>query len=525
MCIVTIYHDPDDAEFPLRVWESRDVDVNRLHGHRALLARKGVKGESYGTHWKTEADLKNLPSIHPDPQTVLDAAIVGGYDISNGTWVAVSQKNGIYAKLLIGIFENGVFGENLSQNEAVQREKEGYIKRGGLPLDAVSFSSAREAAEKMPAMLEDMFKQKHCKMLPSYLVVADEKSAHIIHIKGDLSVAVYDVPPKELQFVSIRGVNVDSSIMTKNVRPEMLGAELPDPAVKDGWDTWINQQSIQARFGDEDHANGIAVPYQDPRWRSHRFSLVQPPYLNVDGPRSHMRPDPANPQPGDIIEWTASTTCVAANRKGEFVLLYNERHAGGQGYAVDLAGGHYPTSTADYTAVPLRNHPSVNLQYRWDMLTHQPRPENVPLQAHLQQGKGIGHLADGLNRTLEEISEDWQKLPSNVLRMLYPLTSLVISCPAIEHDVLSTMSEILDGSLPRESIGERVSHIAATGNLNSRAQLLLQRAFSASAEIAESPDSKLKESFREIVADHFTTFAQWVANGVFQAQEDRWVAR
>lgn len=352
MCLVIIYHDPDD-DFPLRVFETRDENVYRPHGARAAKLLRDERIASYAEHWRTEASLSSLFLAHEDPRDILKARIVGGYDKFNGTWVAVSQENGVYAKLLIALFSDGTFGENATPEMARLRAEQGYAKRGGLCLDAVSFRSAREAADRMPDMLQRKLRSTGKRLLPNYVTVGDHESAYILHFDEHSRLHPIEIPPREVLILSIRGINAQSSVVTRNLLGMIRAAELPDPSRPDGWDSWIDVFSIQRHFRD-DWARDGAVPYTHPDWRSHQHSVIQPPYLNVQGPRSHKRAEPSSLQPGDVVEWTASSTCAAADRNGRFSFLYNERFLEeGQPIPGLIAEGSYPSSTRDYTSVPL----------------------------------------------------------------------------------------------------------------------------------------------------------------------------
>jgi hypothetical protein len=207
----------------------------------------------------------------------------------------------------------------------------------------------------MPRLLRSKLERTGKKLLPNYILVADWKDAFVLHLDEHGFMHATEVPQRELLFLSIRGINAADSVMTRNVLDRMRAVALPAPARPNGWDPWIRALSIPENFGD-DWAREGAVPYLSPEWRSHYHTVIQPPYLNVPGPRNHTRAVPEKLLPGDVVEWTASSTFVAADAEGRFVLLYNERHLDeGAPFPTSISEGSYPASTLDYTPVALLN--------------------------------------------------------------------------------------------------------------------------------------------------------------------------
>lgn len=354
MCVVLIYHDRDDA-FPLRVLETRDENVYRPQGSNAVRLVRGVESASYAEHWSGEAGLEGVFLLHEDRGEVVRARPLGSFDRHRGTWLAVGQETGVYARLLIAIFADGTFAENSTPELMKLRAGLGYAKRGGLCLDAVAFPSARAAAEGMRELARRAFARAGKKLLPNYLVVADARDAFVLHLDETSRMHAIELPQRELTMISIRGINAPDSVMTRNLIGPLRAAERPRPDAPDGWDAWLRICSIQGNFGDTTARPG-AVPYLDPAWRSHQHSIIQPPYLNVEGPRSHIRPAAGTLRREDVVEWTASSTCVAADRSGRLSLLVNERQlAPGEAVPDTLAACDFPCTTADYTPVALRN--------------------------------------------------------------------------------------------------------------------------------------------------------------------------
>src|SRR5262245_23358564 len=135
MCLVILYHDRE-ADFPLRVLETRDENVYRPHGARALRLRRGTDGPSFDAHWTDVESLEDVFLVHDNPNDVVRAHPVGGFDQYGGTWIAVGRETGVYARLLIGIFRDGTFAENPTPELQRLRLAQGYAKRGGVCLDA-----------------------------------------------------------------------------------------------------------------------------------------------------------------------------------------------------------------------------------------------------------------------------------------------------------------------------------------------------------------------------------------------------
>ncbi len=355
MCLAIIYHDRTDP-YPLRVMETRDENIRRLSGARAAQAISGDinKIESFCHHWKQISALEPLFSVHDNRQTLIDAQIVGGLDKHGGTWVALSQTNKIYSKLLIGTFANGTFGENSTPELQRQREAAGYAKRGGLCLDAVSFRSAAETAEKMPHLLAKRLKKTGELLLPNYIVVMDINDAFILTMDDTGEQTVIEIPQQELTMLSIRGINAPDSVVTSKFLEPLRKAELPQPFVPNGWDSWVKMASIQAQFN-HDWAVENAFAYNHPNWRSHKYSIIQPPYFNTDDERFHRAATAQNSQADDVIEWTSSSTCVAADRDNNFIFLYNERALEkNQPLINHLQQGNFPACTKDYHRVELK---------------------------------------------------------------------------------------------------------------------------------------------------------------------------
>ena len=153
-------------------------------------------------------------------------------------------------------------------------------------------------------------------------MVADARDAFILHFEEDGNATVTEVPQRELTMLSIRGINAPDSEMTGELLGLLRGAELPTPSRSNGWDGWLRVASIEANFSDFTARPG-AIPYLDPAWRSHRYSIFQPAYLNVPGPRSHTRATFGALKPGDVMEWTTASTCMATDAAGRMMLLVN----------------------------------------------------------------------------------------------------------------------------------------------------------------------------------------------------------
>jgi hypothetical protein len=353
MCVVVLYHDRT-SDFPLRVLETRDENVYRPHGSRALSLVRGARGPSFAEHWADADWLRDVFLVHENSRDVIRARPVGGFDRDCGTWIAVGKETGVYARLLIAVFNDGTFAETPTPEAQRLRRAQGYAKRGGVCLDAVTFPSARACAEGLPAMTALAFERTGLKLLPYYVVVADAHDAFVLHLDEHVTMHAIELPQRELTMVSIRGINAPDSGVTRNLLAPLAEAELPRPSESDGWDSWLRIASVHGNFTDEWARDG-AVPYLAPEWRSHQHSILQPPYFNVPGPRSHTRASTETVQPGDVVEWTVSSTCVAAARDGATMMLVDERQLeDGAPFPDAVAGMPLPRRTSDYARISLR---------------------------------------------------------------------------------------------------------------------------------------------------------------------------
>ena len=352
MCLVVLHHDRT-SEFPLRVFETRDENVYRPHGARALRLARGVDGPSYAEHWSAEESLRDVFLVHEDKREVMRAQPIGGFDRDRGTWIAVGGETGVYARLLIALFNDGSFAESPTPEMQQLRQAQGYAKRGGVCLDAVAFPSARACAEEFPAMTARAFARTGKKLMPYYVVVADARDAFVLHLDEYATMHVTELPQRELTMISIRGINAPDSVMTRNLLAPMRETPLPHPAAADGWDPWLRVASVHGNFTDGWARDG-AVPYLDPQWRSHQHSIIQPPYFNVPGTRNHARASAESLQPGDIVEWTASSTCAAAASDGGMLLLADERLLeDDMPFPETVSAAPLPRRTSDYARIPL----------------------------------------------------------------------------------------------------------------------------------------------------------------------------
>ena len=352
MCLAIVYYDPA-APYEFVMLETRDENVRRLHGLAALAAADRPTRCSYGAHWRDRHSLSKLTILHKDPEAVLDAEIVGGFDEGQGTWVAMSPKNRIAAKLLVAEMPGGGLGE--AHNPLVNLAESNLVTRTGLCLAACSFRDAQEAADRLPGLLVDTLLERGVSMLPFRLVFGGPPGAFVLHFESPASLSLERLPDDTLSVVSTMGINDPRSGITRHLLHTLAAPAMrPDPAAADGWDAWVETCSFTGVFSD-DEATKPAVPYLDPSWRAFAHSVYQPPYVAGGGPRSHMRP--VGPGTHEApIEWTCSSTCAGLSSRLPPVFLAEERPPlnGFPDLPKSIADIPFPSATRDFAPVEMR---------------------------------------------------------------------------------------------------------------------------------------------------------------------------
>ncbi|RZU50935.1 hypothetical protein EV385_2727 [Krasilnikovia cinnamomea] len=338
MCLAVFIHRPGNED-AFVVYETRDQSIHLRQGRMVTAS-----GESYGCHWRDDPGLlrRVWTMRFGRDEALLGQQVRGGLDAGGGTWVAVNEDTGLYAKILIAPTVSGELGESPSTELRQQRAKAGYVTRSGLCLDAVSYPSAAEAIAGLRALPATLAAEGR-RMLPFFLLVADAEHAYVVQHHDQDDIEVHPVTPNEVHVLSVRGLDAPQATLTGLIHERLAGLPAPgaDPV---SWDPWL------ATFGLAGYLDERS--YQDPAWRAHRMTALQPPYLNTTDETRHRRaPWPVDVDPGEV-EWTKSTTCAVLGRRRVRALLYEERHVEpGEPWPTAIADLSFPRTSSDYTAV------------------------------------------------------------------------------------------------------------------------------------------------------------------------------
>ncbi|GHJ42891.1 hypothetical protein Cs7R123_02330 [Catellatospora sp. TT07R-123] len=343
MCLAVFSFCPQ-RDAALVVYETRDQSIHLPHG-RPAAAGFGIDTASYACHWRDNPQLLDRVwtfRIGHD-RDLLAEPIIGGLDAGGGTWMAVNQRTGVYARILIAPMASGELGESASDELRARRASLGYVTRSGLCLDAVSYPSAAAAAKGLQTDLPAALDRDRKLMLPLFLLLADASDAYVVRLHEDGRVEVTPITDCGTHVLTVRGLDTPAAALSQILLDRLAEQPRPDtdPA---SWDGWLSAFAIDGRISDDD--------YRDPSWRAHRSTALQPPYLNTLGQTRHQRaPWPSQADAGEV-EWTKSTTCVVIGQDGLRTFLYEERHVTpGQPWPQTISAAAFPASSADYTLV------------------------------------------------------------------------------------------------------------------------------------------------------------------------------
>ncbi len=327
----------------LVAYETRDQAIHHPHGHRAV-ARLGIApSASYAHHWRENPGLLDrVWSLRAAGWSGLASEpIIGGLDAGGGTWLAVNERTGVYARILVAPTDSGALGESPSESQRRERAALGYVSRSGLCVDAATYPSAADAAAAVSSDLPAALARDRRRMQPFFLLVADAQGAFVLRYGESGAVDVTEAAPDALHVLSVRGLNSSKAAITEVLQQRLAGRALPD-ARPQNWNSWLEALAIEPWMGDAD--------YRDDTWRAHRLTAVQPPYLNTNDETRHRRAVwPSAVEPGQV-EWTKSTSCAAIGPAGLSAFMYEERHVEpGAPWPTTIAAAGFPASADDYT--------------------------------------------------------------------------------------------------------------------------------------------------------------------------------
>ena len=121
MCLAISASTP--APIPRSSRMTRDQAIHHPHGHRAA-ARLGLGATaSYAHHWRTRPDLlERVWSLRAATWSGLTTKpILGGLDAGGGTWLAVNERTGVYARILVAPNRTGALGESPTESRRAER--------------------------------------------------------------------------------------------------------------------------------------------------------------------------------------------------------------------------------------------------------------------------------------------------------------------------------------------------------------------------------------------------------------------
>ena len=326
-------------------YETRDQAIHHPHGHRAA-ARLGLgPTASYAHHWRTKPDLlERVWTLRAATWSGLTTEpILGGLDAGGGTWLAVNERSGVYARILVAPNSTGALGESPTESRRAERAGLGYVSRSGLPVDAATYASAAQAAVAIARDLPAALARDRRRMLPFFLLVGDARSAFVLRYRDDGVVDVTPVAENTVHVLSVRGLDSPDAALTDVLRRRLAGRPRPT-AQAESWNPWLDALAVQPWLSDRD--------YREEAWRSHRVTAVQPPYLNTGDASRHRRASwPSLVEPGEV-EWTKSTSCTAIGADGLAGFLYEERHVEpGEPWPTTISAAGLPTGADDYTVL------------------------------------------------------------------------------------------------------------------------------------------------------------------------------
>lgn len=348
MCLAVFHFDPDRAP-GLVVYETRDQSVHLAHGCAAALRLGMEDNRSYDFFWREHPELLDRMWTFKaaTDQGIRNAPVVGGLDQGGGSWLAVNEETGVYARLLVAPDATGTLGEAPTPADRSARARAGYVSRSGVVLDAVSFPDAETAAAAFATELPRALARDGVRLQAFFLLLGDSRSAWTVFHQDDDRPRVEPVAPGT-HVLSVRGLDSTESALTDVLRARLADRPLPGTDQR-SWDPWL--EAFAAAPWLHDDPAGDTPHYAAPHWRAHRYSALQPPYLNTPDDTRHRRAE----WPGTVdtgrVEWTKSTTCAAIGPQGLSLLMYDERHVDpGAPWPARVEDMAFPVTSADYTA-------------------------------------------------------------------------------------------------------------------------------------------------------------------------------
>ncbi|MCW8835144.1 MAG: NRDE family protein, partial [Rhodospirillales bacterium] len=140
--------------------------------------------------------------------------VIGGRDrLAGGTWLAMN--------------DSGVVAAILNRRNSLG-PAEGFRSRGELPLDAVDFADAKDAAEALSAIDPRAYR-------PFNMVIADNRDAYWLRATGE-AVEAMELP-EGISMVTAYDRNDTASARVQTYLPRFEKAATPDPETGD-WAAW-----------------------------------------------------------------------------------------------------------------------------------------------------------------------------------------------------------------------------------------------------------------------------------------------
>lgn len=196
MCTVIIYRDAE-APWPTLIAANRD--------------------EMFGRAWR-------MPARHWDDHPHV---IAGIDEEAGGTWM--------------GINDDGVAAAVLNRPGSLG-PAEGKRSRGELPLEALSHSEAKEAAEALAHLDGRAYRSFN-------LVIADALDAFWLRSSGDTSTIEANIIPSGISMITANDLNDRSSMRISRYLPKFQATSIPDPD-RDDWSAW--RELLSSREADDE---------------------------------------------------------------------------------------------------------------------------------------------------------------------------------------------------------------------------------------------------------------------------------
>jgi hypothetical protein len=293
MCTYILYHDPDSSQ-PFVMASTREDFPDRptkpaFKWDNANILQKYLKDGRLNLHFTDNGDVAHY----------LDAGIVAPQDEVFGGSFAGINKHGLVVTM------------NNRENLIDIAEKQ---SRGGLVLDALTFSSAKESAEALYEIVRKTQLGSGKKYPVFNLIIADDKDAYVVmnakrgdidtvrseggitaHDDGEeFSVALAKVPPKQVVFIGGYDINdLAKSRRTEKFLPLFEGKSqglfgkniaLPNATSPESFGDWLAHMVHEPVPG----VAGDPHDFSDPR-NPFNYSVAQP---NPNAPDSNGFGDP-----------------------------------------------------------------------------------------------------------------------------------------------------------------------------------------------------------------------------------------